>query len=215
MIEPLRVSEIFYSLQGESTRAGRPCAFVRLAGCNLRCAWCDTAYARQGGQAMTIPQILDRLKAWPIRLVEVTGGEPLLQAATGELLGALCDAGYEVLLETNGTVDLSAVDRRVGRIVDVKCPSSGEHDKTRWENLAALGPRDEVKFVVADRGDFDYACDVVRRHHLLQRCPVTVSPVFGRLQPATLAEWILQAAIDVRLGLQLHKLLWPDATRGR
>jgi len=215
MDRTLRVNEIFLSLQGESTRAGLPCAFVRLAGCNLRCAWCDTKYAWDEGEAMTVEAVLAKVAALKCSRVELTGGEPMIQPAATELLRELCEAGYETLLETNGTVDLAHVDPRVVRILDVKCPSSGQADSCRWENLSLLTGRDEVKFVLADRGDFDFACDVVRRHDLIGRCAVTFSPVTGRLAPATLAEWILTEQVDVRLGVQLHKILWPGEDRGR
>jgi len=215
MGELLRVSEVFLSIQGESTRAGLPCAMVRLAGCNLRCAWCDTKYAWDAGQPRTVRQVLDEVAALCCRRVEVTGGEPLLQPAALELLRGLCEAGFETLLETNGTCDLSGVDGRVVRIVDVKCPSSGEGGSFRRENLDLLTGRDEVKFVLADRGDFDFAAGFVRRHDLTGCCAVIFSPVAGRLAPATLAEWILAEGLDVRLGVQLHKVIWPDAARGR
>lgn len=210
----LTVCEIFLSIQGEGRSAGLPCAFVRLAGCNLRCSWCDTAYAWTGGEAMSIPQVLARLQQFPCRRVEVTGGEPLLQPGTLELLQRLCDRGWTVLLETNGSVDIAPVDGRVVRIVDFKCPSSGQEPKNLWANVAALRETDEVKFVLADRADYDYARDKVARHQLCRRCTVTFSPVFGQLDPAELAGWILADGLDVRLGLQLHKILWPSRDRG-
>lgn len=211
----LRVSEIFRSIQGEGTRAGAVCTFVRLAGCNLRCAWCDTQYAWEpGGQEMTPEEVLERVGELGADRVLVTGGEPLVQEAAIGLLVRLCELGGEVLLETNGSLDIAPVDPRVVRIVDFKCPSSGYHDANRWENVERLTPRDEVKFVLADRADFDYACERVARHGLCERCAVLFSPVHGRLPAATLAAWILEAGLDVRLGLQLHKMLWPHQDRG-
>lgn len=210
----LKVNEIFRSLQGEGTRTGLPCSFVRLTGCNLRCAWCDTAYAWDEGADLPLADVLSRVKNLGCPRVEVTGGEPLGQPACLELLAALCDAGDEVLLETNGAVDISQVDPRVVRIVDVKCPSSGQSHKVHWPNMQALRPTDEVKFVLADRPDFDFAAGVLRTHNLLHKCPVIFSPVAGRLDPAELAAWILESRLDVRLGLQLHKILWPHTDRG-
>lgn len=205
----LQIAEIFLSLQGEGTRSGLPCAFVRLWGCNLNCAWCDTPQAQAAGQQMRIDDILSAIGSWPVRLVEVTGGEPLTQPAAPELLERLCDAEYEVLLETNGSLDVSQLDRRVVRVIDVKCPSSGESGKMLWSNLDVLRPADEVKFVVADRGDFDYAVEVIMRRGLTGRCHLLMTPVAQALQPAQLAQWILDDVLDVRLGLQLHKIIWP------
>jgi 7-carboxy-7-deazaguanine synthase len=210
----LTVCEIFLSIQGEGRSTGLPCAFVRLAGCNLRCAWCDTAYAWTDGTTMSIEGVLARLEQFRCRRVEVTGGEPLLQPGTLELLARLADAGYQVLLETNGSLDVAPVDPRVTKIVDFKCPSSGQESKNRWANAKLLRANDEVKFVLADRADYDYAAAASRRHKLPGRCTVSFSPVFGRLDPAVLAEWILADGLDVRLGLQLHKILWPDGRRG-
>jgi 7-carboxy-7-deazaguanine synthase len=211
----LSVCEVFLSLQGEASRIGLPCAFVRLAGCNLDCKWCDTAYARQGGQDMTVSDVVDRLAKFNCRRVEITGGEPLCQPAALELMRRLCDAGWEVLLETNGSMDIGPVDSRVGRIVDFKCPSGGMSHANLWSNVDRLCAGDEVKFVLADRSDYNFAASAVRGRGLLDRCPVIFSPVHGRLDPAELAEWILTDGLDVRLGLQLHKLLWPDEERGR
>jgi 7-carboxy-7-deazaguanine synthase len=211
----LSVCEIFLSLQGEASRIGMPCAFVRLAGCNLRCQWCDTQYARQAGQDMTVKDVMARVSKFNCRRVELTGGEPLCQPAALELMHTLCDAGWEVLLETNGSRDIGPVDSRVGRIVDFKCPSSGMSQENLWSNVEHLCGRDEVKFVLADRGDYNFAVCAVGGRGLLDRCPVIFSPVHGRLAPADLAEWILTDGLDVRLGLQLHKLLWPDEPRGR
>jgi len=212
--EKLKVNEIFLTVQGESTRAGRPCAIVRLAGCNLRCSWCDTPYAWDQGRQMSVDEALAEVEKLNCRLVEVTGGEPLIQPAAAELLRRLCDAGYETLLETNGSQDVSKVDGRVARIVDFKCLSSGEVAANMWSNAACLSARDEVKFVIADRADYEFARAAVGERRLAEKCPVTFSPVHGRLAAAELAAWILADRLDVRLGLQLHKIVWPDRDRG-
>ena len=210
----LLVNEIFRSIQGEGTRAGLPCTLVRLTGCNLRCSWCDTPHARKEGRWASPDEVLARVAEFGCPRVEVTGGEPLMQSETPGLLRRLCEAGYETLLETNGSMDISDVDERVVRIVDFKCPSSGEQPANRWQNVPHLTQRDEVKFVLADRTDFDFACDAVATHDLTARCAVIFSPILGRLAPATLAEWILGAGLDVRLGLQLHRIIWPRQDRG-
>lgn len=210
----LKIYEIFYSLQGESTFAGRPCVLVRLTGCQMRCSWCDTGYAFQGGEWRTLPQVLATVEAFGCPLVEVTGGEPLLQPACLPLLAALCDAGYEVLLETGGGLDIEPVDRRVRRILDIKCPASGESENNRWENLADLRATDEVKFVVAGREDYEWAKGVVAERSLAGRCPIHFSPVWETMPPAELAGWILADLLPVRLTLQQHKILWGKDTRG-
>jgi 7-carboxy-7-deazaguanine synthase len=211
--ERLKVNEIFYSLQGESTRAGQPCVLVRLTGCHLRCGWCDTAYAFYEGEWLSRDEVLERVAAFGCPLVELTGGEPLLQPGALPLLAALCDAGYEVLLETSGAVDIAAVDPRVRRIVDVKCPGSGEAERNLWSNLDLLRPTDELKLVLADEADYRWARDLVLGRQLHRRCAVHFSPVAGALPPDSLAEWILRDRLPVRLQLQLHKLLW-GAARG-
>jgi 7-carboxy-7-deazaguanine synthase len=210
-LDRVKVNEIFYSLQGESTRVGQPCVLVRLTGCHLRCGWCDTAYAFYEGDWMARTEVLARVAAFGCRLVELTGGEPLLQPGALPLLADLCDAGYEVLLETSGAVDISGVDPRVHRIVDVKCPGSGEVERNHWPNLDLLREGDELKFVLADEADYLWAREVVRERELHRRCPVHFSPVAGTLAPAALAEWILRDRLGVRLQLQLHKLLWGGA----
>lgn len=210
----LLVSEIYASIQGESSFAGMPCAFVRLTGCPLRCSWCDTEYAFSGGTRMALSEIVARVEGMGLPLVEVTGGEPLAQPECLALLRALCDAGREVLLETSGALDISGVDPRVVKIVDVKCPGSGEERSNRWENLAALGARDEVKFVLAGRGDYDYARRVIGERGLAGRAGLLFSPVHGALDPAELARWIGEDRLAVRMQLQLHKILWPSAVRG-
>jgi len=215
MSETVIVSEIFKSIQGESTRAGLPCVMVRLAGCNLRCAWCDTVYAQLAGAGdeMTLDDVLSRASELNCRRVEVTGGEPLTQPACEALLSRFCEAGFETLLETNGSQDIARVDPRVVRIVDFKCPSSGEQAANRWANVEHLTARDEVKFVIADRRDYEFARDALARHGLDRRCAVIFSPLHAAA-PAQLASWILDDALDVRVGLQLHKIIWPDTDRG-
>jgi 7-carboxy-7-deazaguanine synthase len=210
----LKVSEVFLSLQGEGQKAGLPCVLVRLVGCNLRCTWCDTAYAWEGGESMSLEQIIAQAEQFRCRQVDVTGGEPLLQPATPELLARLCDRGWAVQVETNGSMDVSAIDRRVVKAVDFKCPSSGQQDANRWSNVEALTADDEVKFILADQGDYDYAKEKLLAHQLPSRCAVILSPVFAVLDPAKLAQWILDDGLDVRLGLQLHKLIWPRRDRG-
>ena len=204
----LRVAEIFHSLQGESTRVGLPTVFVRMTGCPLRCVWCDTAYAFAGGETMTVADIMARVAAFGCPTVCVTGGEPLAQKACLTLLTALCDAGYSVSLETSGALDIGGVDARVSRIVDIKAPGSCELEKNRWENLALLTSRDEIKFVLASESDYAWAKDVLRERKLDQICAVLFSPVQGQLDPAQLSEWILRDRLPVRFQLQLHKLLW-------
>jgi 7-carboxy-7-deazaguanine synthase len=206
----LRISEIFHSLQGEADAVGWPSVFVRLTGCPLRCVWCDTAYAFQGGEWRAIPDILAEVAVFGTRHVCVTGGEPLAQKRCLALLTQLCDAGHEVSLETSGALDVAEVDARVRKVVDLKAPGSGESARNLWSNLAALGPRDQLKVVLADRVDYDWAVARVREHALPARCQVLFSPVHGTLAPRELAEWILADRLDVRLQLQLHKLLWGD-----
>jgi 7-carboxy-7-deazaguanine synthase len=211
----LTVNEIFHSIQGESSYAGLPCVFVRLTACDLRCAWCDTAYAFSEGRKREIDDVLAEVASYGCRLVEVTGGEPLLQPDVYLLLRGLLDKGHEVLLETGGHVSLERVPAGVVRIMDVKCPGSGESAKMDWDNLSRLGARDEVKFVIADRRDYEYACDVVTRHDLASRVAnVLFSPVFGRMSPAELAAWVLADNLPVRLQLQVHKVIWGPDTRG-
>jgi 7-carboxy-7-deazaguanine synthase len=211
----LTVNEIFYSIQGESTRAGQPCVFVRLTACDLRCAWCDTPYAFHEGRRRTLDEVLAEVEGYDCRLVEITGGEPLLQDEVYPLMERLLAGGRTVLLETGGHRPISRVPRGVVKIVDVKCPGSGEAARNDWRNLDLLAPHDEVKFVIRDRGDYDFALDVVRRRALVGRCAaVLFSPVHGVLDPRTLAEWMLADAAPARLQLQIHKYLWPLATRG-
>lgn len=206
----LRVTEVFLSLQGETSRAGLPTVFVRLTGCPLRCRWCDTPYSFQGGETLTLAALLARVADYGVLTVCVTGGEPLAQKNCLSLLTALCDAAYSVSLETSGALDIGGVDPRVARIVDLKPPGSGEAARNRWENLAQLTPHDEIKFVLADRADYDWARDVIQSRRLAQICPILFSPVQGELPPAQLAEWVLADRLPVRVQLQLHKLLWGN-----
>jgi 7-carboxy-7-deazaguanine synthase len=210
----LKVCETFSSLMGESTLAGAPAFFIRLTGCNLRCRYCDTTYAYEGGQEMTVARLVDAALAQPARLTLVTGGEPLLQAETLPLLSALADAGCTVFLETNGSLSVAGVDPRVHRVLDLKCPGSGMGGHNYWANLELLTPRDEVKFVISHRDDFLWALEVINRHGLTQRVPVLISPVFGALPPREAAAWILASGLNLRLNLQLHKYLWGPEARG-
>jgi 7-carboxy-7-deazaguanine synthase len=213
--DTLVIHEIYRSLQGESTFAGLPCAFVRLSACNLRCRWCDTPEAFTGGTRIGVGDVVARALALGTPLVEVTGGEPLLQAAVHPLLTAFCDAGKTVLLETSGERDISGVDSRVHRIVDLKAPGSGESHRNRWENLAHLTRRDEVKFVLADRLDYEWARDVIGRESLHERAgTLLLSCVHGELQPRDLATWVLEDGLPVRVQVQLHKILWGADAKG-
>jgi 7-carboxy-7-deazaguanine synthase len=213
--ERLRVNEIFFSIQGESTWSGCPCVFVRLTGCNLRCSWCDTAYAFYEGRHLDVGEIVERVRGYGCNLVEVTGGEPLLQKGVHALFRALLDLNFIVLVETSGERDVSLADARVIKIMDLKCPSSGETARNRWSNLDALSIRDEVKFVIADRRDYEWARDSISRWQLARRVnAVLMSPVFGGLAPATLAAWILSDGLPVRLQLQMHKHIWSPDARG-
>lgn len=206
----LRITEIFYSLQGETSRMGLPTVFVRLTGCPLRCGYCDTDYAFSGGKSMSISEIMGEVASFSPRYVTVTGGEPLAQADSLVLLAALCDRGYSVSLETSGALDIARVDARVSRIVDIKTPGSGEVEKNHWNNLAYLTSHDEIKFVLCDRADYDWARQKLLELKLDVICPVLFSPAYGQLVPADLAAWILQDQLPVRLQLQLHKLLWGE-----
>lgn len=206
----LKISEIFFSLQGESSRVGLPTVFVRLTGCPLRCAWCDTSHAFSGGQPMSVAEILAAVTAQRTRHVCVTGGEPLAQKACLPLLESLCDAGFDVSLETSGALDIGRVDPRVARIVDLKAPGSGECEKNHWENIACLTAQDELKFVLSGRADYDWACQKIAEYGLDKRCSLLFSPVHGQLDPTTLADWMLADRLPVRLQVQLHKLLWGN-----
>ncbi|HTI96545.1 MAG TPA: 7-carboxy-7-deazaguanine synthase QueE [Rudaea sp.] len=206
----LRVTEIFHSLQGEARDAGRPTVFVRLTGCPLRCVWCDTEYAFQGGQWRDIADIVDEVGKYRTRHVCVTGGEPLAQKRCLDLLARLCDAGFEVSLETSGALDVGGVDARVSRVMDLKAPGSGESARNLWSNLAFLTAHDQLKFVLADRTDYDWAVAAVNEHALAGRCEILFSPVWEKLAPRDLAQWILDDRLPVRMQLQLHKILWGE-----
>jgi 7-carboxy-7-deazaguanine synthase len=209
----LRVTEIFHSIQGESSHAGRPCAFVRLAGCNLRCRWCDSEYTFTGGERMSIDDIVSRVKGYGCHLVEMTGGEPLAQSESLDLIQRLCDDGFEVLIETSGSIDIAPVDRRATIILDIKCPGSGEVEKNRWGNLGHLKPGDEIKFVIAGRADYDWTRRVLDERNL-NRWTVLLSPVWGELDLKSLAEWMLADRLPARLQTQLHKHIWGAEARG-
>ena len=210
----LLIHEIYRSLQGESTFAGLPCVFVRLAVCNSRCVWCDTPHAFNRGDLFPVEEVLRRVEDYRCPLVEITGGEPLLQPEVLPLLSRLADRGLTVLLETSGALDVAAVDPRVHIIMDLKCPDSGECAHNRWTNLEVLKSTDQLKLVIASRNDFDWAVDVIRTRHLDQRFTVLVSAVFGAVPPVALAEWLLASGLNVRLQLQLHKYIWDPQARG-
>lgn len=221
MTEPyLRITEIFHSIQGESTWAGVPCTFVRLTGCPLRCSWCDTEYAFHGGQRMTFPDIVQTVDDFGCRVVEITGGEPLAHPGSVDLARLLLEKGYTVLVETSGAFDVSPLDERVHVIMDLKCPGSGESSRNRWENLEHLDARDEVKFVIADRADYEWARSAIREHRLDRRVvdgslrALLMSPVWGAVEWGDLAAWVLEDALPVRFQLQLHKLVWGAETTG-
>ena len=220
MPQSVRVTEIFHSIQGESTWAGLPCTFVRLTGCPLRCVWCDTAYAFQGGTRMSIAEVVETVAAKRCRLVEITGGEPLVQPGAATLAARLLDDGYTVLVETSGAVDVSVLDDRVHTIMDLKCPGSGEADRNLWANLDHLSERDEVKFVVSGQDDFEWAADVIRQHGLDERVragtlgALLVSPVWGLEETEELAASILASRLPVRFQTQLHKHIWGPERAG-
>ena len=206
----LRITEIFCSLQGESSLVGLPTVFVRLTGCPLRCGYCDTTYAFKGGETLELDTILEQVAAFGVEHVTVTGGEPLAQTSCHAFLVALCDAGYRVSLETSGALDIADVDERVKRVMDIKTPSSGEVDRNLWSNLKLLVPYDEVKFVIGDRDDYEWSKGILSEHSLASRCGVLFSPVYGVQEAGTLADWIVDDRLPVRFQIQLHKLLWGD-----
>ena len=212
----LRVTEIFRSIQGESTHAGRPCTFVRLTGCPMRCVWCDSEYTFTGGEYFTLSDVIDQVRAFNSRLVEVTGGEPLAQREAFSLIERLCDEGFEVLVETGGFVSTAEVDPRASLILDVKCPASGEERRNHWPNLDHLRPdKDEVKFVVSDFEDWKYALEIIKRHELDKRAKaILISPAWGEVDLKQLAEWVSSSGLDLRLQLQLHKYIWGPEVHG-
>jgi 7-carboxy-7-deazaguanine synthase len=210
----LTVNEIFYSIQGEGTRTGQPCVFVRLTGCPLRCVWCDTAYAFHEGRKRSEDEVLAEIEPYPCRLLLLTGGEPLAQPAAFPFVSRLADAGWQVLVETSGHVPLDGLDTRAVAILDVKAPGSGESHRMEWRNLDLLAAKDELKLVIADRRDYEWARNLVREKRLDERCPVLFSPVHGQLAPGELGRWILDDGLPVRLQVQLHKYLWPGVERG-
>jgi 7-carboxy-7-deazaguanine synthase len=212
----MRITEIFYSIQGESSYAGLPCVFVRLTWCNLRCSWCDSEYTFKGGTEMSVAEVLEQVRRYDCKLVEITGGEPLVQKQSCcELVTQLCDEGYTVLIETGGSLEASALDDRAIKILDVKCPGSGEERRNYWANLETLNPKDEIKFVIRDRTDFDYALEVIKKYALDQREPfVLMSPVWGAVEWQDLAAWILASGVRARMQLQMHKLIWGPDTIG-
>ena len=209
----LRVTEIFHSIQGESSHAGRPCIFVRLAGCNLRCRWCDSEYTFTGGDRMSIDNVLERVRGYRCDLVELTGGEPLAQPEAFALIERLCQEGFEVLVETSGSIDIAPADRRAKIILDVKCPGSGEVEKNYWPNLDQLRPHDEIKFVIADRADYEWARGVIETRKLAGRT-ILLSPVWEELDLKPLAEWMLADRVPARLQTQLHKHIWGADVKG-
>ena len=211
----LTINEIFYSIQGESSFAGQPCVFVRLTGCDLRCSWCDTTYAFEGGLRQSVEDVIAAVEQYNCSLVEISGGEPLLQVDVYSLMKRLLASDKTVLLETGGHIDISGVPEPVVKVIDVKCPGSGEVKRNEWGNLKRLAPHDEVKFVIRDRTDYEFARNVVRRHKLARRRPMGLfSPVHGVLEAAKLAAWVLEDRLPVRVQIQLHKYLWGDDTRG-
>lgn len=211
----LTINEIFYSIQGESTRAGERCVFVRLTACDLRCSWCDTPYSFYEGRKRSLEDVIAEVESHGCRLVEITGGEPLLQDEVYPLMDALLARGFEVMLETGGHRPINRVPTTVARIIDVKCPASGEVEKNHWANLDVLTPKDEVKFVIQDRADYEFARDVVTRHGLAEKAgAILFSPAHGILEPKTLSEWMLADRVQARLQVQLHKYIWPPETRG-
>jgi 7-carboxy-7-deazaguanine synthase len=211
----MRISELFYSIQGESTFAGLPCAFIRLAGCNLRCSYCDTEYAFNDGKEMSVPEIMQAISAFPTKLALVTGGEPMLQLSVHDLFRCLLEQDYKVLVETGGHESLAEVDSRIHKVMDFKCPSSGMEAYNNYRNISYLTQNDEVKFVVGDRRDFDWACNIVRRYDLPPRVgAILFSPVHLKLCLPDLANWVLHCGFSARMQLQMHKIIWPNARRG-
>ena len=210
----IKINEIYLSVQGESSHTGLPCVFVRLTGCNLRCVWCDTAYAFHEGKTQSIGQTLKDIKNFGINLVEITGGEPLMQEDVYPLMEELLENGYKVMLETGGSLSLGKVPRDVIKILDFKCPGSGEHKKNNLDNLKLLAPHDEIKFVILDRRDYEWSRDLIKKHKINETSPILFSPVYGKLELKKMVKWILEDRLPVRLQTQLHKVIWSKKTQG-
>ena len=211
----LKINEIYFSIQGESTSAGRPCVFVRLTYCNLRCTYCDTEYAFYEGKDMSVQQIIDEVEKYNCKLVEVTGGEPLVQLDEClDLMKRLSDLGYEVMIETGGSISIKAIDPRVKIIMDLKCPSSEMEKKNHYENVQYLKPTDELKFVIGNREDYEWTINQMKKYNLSDKCEILFSPVFGKLEPVELVNWILEDKLDIRFQLQMHKYIWHPETKG-
>ncbi|MGE5798632.1 MAG: radical SAM protein [Ignavibacteria bacterium] len=210
----LKVNEIYSSLQGESSKAGLPCVFIRLTYCNLRCVYCDTAYAFYEGKDLTVDEILNEVRKFGYKLVEVTGGEPLVQEESLKLMKRLCDEGYFVMLETGGSLPIENIDKRVMIIMDLKCPSSGMLKKNNYDNITFLKPTDEIKFVIGSREDYEWSKEIINKYNLTGLCTILFSVVFGQLEPLILVGWILEDKLDVRFQLQMHKFIWDPAAKG-
>ncbi len=210
----MRITEIFYSIQGESSFIGRPCVFIRTTGCNLRCVWCDTTYSFYGGEEIGLDDVMKKVESYGCKLAEITGGEPMLQKEIYELCDRLLAANYTVLMETGGSLDLSRLDSRLIKIVDIKCPGSGESERNYWPNLDILQPHDQIKFVIKDRTDYEWSLSVISHHRLDERFHLLFSPVFGEMDLRPLAEWMLADHVKAQLQIQLHKFIWSPTTRG-
>jgi len=210
----LKVNEIYYSIQGESSTSGLPCVFVRLTYCNLRCTYCDTEYAFYEGEDKSIDDTINEVKKYNCKLVEVTGGEPLVQDESKELMKSLCDKGFDVMLETGGSLPVKDIDERVHIIMDLKCPSSKMEKKNLYENIDYLKPKDELKFVIGNREDYDWSKKIISKYNLINKCEVLFSVVFDELEPVTLVNWIIEDKLDVRYQLQMHKYIWHPETKG-
>lgn len=211
----LKVNEIYFSIQGESSKTGLPCVFVRLTYCNLRCSYCDTEYAFYEGKDLSVNEIISEVKGYQCKLVEITGGEPLVQMDEClELMKVLCDEGFEVMIETGGSLPIKEIDKRVMIIMDLKCPSSGMEKKNHYENIEFLKPADEIKFVIGDRDDYEWSKEQINKYSLTDKCEVLLSVVFGKLEPVTLVNWIIEDKLDVRYQLQMHKYIWHPETKG-
>ncbi len=210
----LKINEIYFSIQGESTKAGLPCVFVRLTYCNLRCKYCDTEYAFYEGKELSLDEIISGVKKFDCKLVEITGGEPLVQSDTINLMQRLCDEGFEVLLETGGSLSIKEIDPRVKIIMDLKCPSSGMLKKNYYKNIDTIKPSDELKFVIGTREDYEWTKEIIQKYNLMKKCIILFSVVFGELEPVRLVEWILEDKLDVRFQLQMHKFIWEPTTKG-